>query len=100
MPPDRHALVYPARGFAAEAVQWPDDALGRLIGRNRAAMLYALERPSTSSELAAQLGLSLGTIGGHLMVLREANLIVGTRVGRRVVYRRTEAGHLLEVCGG
>lgn len=65
-PPDRHALVYPVRGFAAET-----------------------------------LGLSLGTIGSHLTVLRDARLIVGARVGRRVVYRRTEAGDLLagKVCG-
>jgi DNA-binding transcriptional ArsR family regulator len=61
----------------------------------RAAILTELERPATSSELAAQLDLSLGTVGGHLAVLRDADLIVGTRVGRRVVYRRTDAGDLL-----
>lgn len=99
-PPDRHALVYPARGSIPEAHERPDDALERLIGRNRATILYELERPSTSSELAVQLDLSLGTIGGHLAVLRDANLIVGTRISQRVVYRRTETGQLLagEVC--
>ncbi|MFB9909612.1 hypothetical protein [Allokutzneria oryzae] len=33
--------------------------------------------------------------GGHLAVLRDANLAVGERVGRRVVYRRTDSGDLL-----
>jgi DNA-binding transcriptional ArsR family regulator len=39
--------------------------------------------------------MSLGTVGGHLAVLRDAGLIVGTRVGRRVVYRCTDTGDLL-----
>ncbi|MFF2248886.1 helix-turn-helix domain-containing protein [Streptomyces sp. NPDC058142] len=95
-PPDRYALVYPARGTAertgrARAPQ----ALDRLIGSGRAALLHELARPATSSELAAHLGQSLGTVGGHLAVLRDADMVVGTRVGRRVVYRRTEAGDRL-----
>ncbi|MGH3831532.1 MAG: hypothetical protein ACRDRS_13990 [Pseudonocardiaceae bacterium] len=94
-PPARHALVYPARGFAAAKHERPAGALDRLIGSNRAAILNELEYPATSSELVVQLGLSLGTVGGHLTVLRDADLIVGTRVGRRVVYRRTETGDLL-----
>ncbi|MFJ1617760.1 ArsR/SmtB family transcription factor [Streptomyces sp. NPDC088249] len=95
-PHARYALVYPARGSAATTEQpRPAHALERLIGAGRAALLHELERPATSSELAAQLGQSLGTVGGHLAVLRNAELIAGTRVGRRVVYRRTDAGDLL-----
>lgn len=97
-----YALVYPARGSGAAVEADPTPASGRavgaltrLIGAGRAAILRELERPATSSELAAQLDQSLGTIGGHLAVLREAELVVGTRVGRRVVYRRTELGDLL-----
>ena len=94
--PDRYALVYPARGAATGSGQpRPDGALERLIGSGRAAILWELRRPATSSELAAQLDCSLGTVGGHLAVLREADLVVGTRVGRRVVYRRTGTGDLL-----
>ena len=93
--PDRYALVYPARGSAATAEPPPDRALDQLIGAGRAAVLRELERPATSSELAAHLGNSLGTVGGHLAVLRNADLVVGTRVGRRVVYRRTTTGDLL-----
>ncbi|GAA2136455.1 hypothetical protein GCM10009760_16000 [Kitasatospora kazusensis] len=94
-PSAQYALVYPARGFATNAHARPDGALGRLIGAGRAAILHALRCPATSSELAAQLDLSLGTVGGHLAILRDADLIIGTRVGRRVVYRRTETGDLL-----
>lgn len=96
-PPARYALVYPARGTAAAATgrPRPDRALERLIGTGRAAVLHELERPATSTELARHFDQSLGTVGGHLAVLREAGLVAGTRVGRRVVYRRTEAGDAL-----
>ncbi|YCK38111.1 winged helix-turn-helix domain-containing protein [Actinomadura sp. ATCC 39365] len=99
-PPTSYALVYPARGSADGAARSPRArSLERLIGAGRAAILLELEHPATSSELAAHLGLSLGTVGGHLAVLRDADLVVGTRAGRRVVYRRTEAGHLLAGSG-
>ncbi|MEU3568592.1 helix-turn-helix domain-containing protein [Kitasatospora sp. NPDC036755] len=93
-----YALVYPARGTGdlQSAGAGPrNQALARLIGTGRTAILRALESPATSSELAAELDLSLGTVGGHLAVLREAELVVGERTGRRVVYRRTEAGEVL-----
>jgi DNA-binding transcriptional ArsR family regulator len=94
--PDRYALVYPARGSGAASEQpRPARALEHLIGAGRAAVLHELRRPATTSELAAHLGCSLGTVGGHLAVLRNAELVVGTRVGRRVVYRRTGIGDLL-----
>ncbi|WLQ42688.1 winged helix-turn-helix domain-containing protein [Streptomyces laculatispora] len=95
--PARYALVYPARGSAAAATGRPESAhaLERLIGTGRAAVLHELERPATSTELALHFGQSLGTVGGHLAVLRDAGLISGTRVGRCVVYRRTGAGDLL-----
>ncbi|ANP53248.1 DNA-binding transcriptional ArsR family regulator [Streptomyces griseochromogenes] len=95
-PPNHYALVYPARGTAATSRPTkPTGALARLIGTGRAAILQELDQPATSTELAAQLGQSLGTIGGHLAVLRDADLITGARVGRRVVYRRTATGDLL-----
>ncbi|MFJ6216828.1 helix-turn-helix domain-containing protein [Streptomyces sp. NPDC092296] len=94
-PPAQYALVYPARGVAATEQPRADRALERLIGPGRAAILRELERPATTSELAAHFGLSLGTVGGHLAVLRAADLVAGTRVGRRVVYHRTPTGTLL-----
>ncbi|WP_405890496.1 winged helix-turn-helix domain-containing protein [Streptomyces sp. NBC_01527] len=100
-----YALVYPARGAGGQCEGERLDparserAVARLIGAGRAAILRELARPATTSELAALLGQSLGTVGGHLAVLREADLLVGTRVGRRVVYQRTELGDLLADAG-
>ncbi len=93
-----YALVYPARGTGDRPSVGPgtrEQALARLLGTGRETILRALERPATSSELVADLDLSLGMVGGHLAVLSEAELVVGERTGRRVVYRRTDAGEVL-----
>jgi DNA-binding transcriptional ArsR family regulator len=98
-PPDSYAIVYPARGSAESAhpaeSSAGDRALDRLIGPVRARILRELARPATTSDLATLFGLSLGTVGGHLSVLRTAGLVEGDRTGRRVIYRRTEAGDQL-----
>jgi len=97
-PPDTFALVYPARGVAERSEAPAPDrvrALERLLGAIRARILLELARPATTTELATLLEISLGTAGGHIAVLREAGLIEGTRVGRRVVYRRTDDGDRL-----
>lgn len=97
-PPDTFALVYPARGVAERsAAPAPDRvrALERLVGAVRARILLELARPATTTELATTLEVSLGTAGGHIAILRDAGLIEGTRVGRRVVYRRTDDGDRL-----
>jgi DNA-binding transcriptional ArsR family regulator len=97
-PPDTFALVYPARGAAERGAEVAPDrvrALERLVGAVRARILLELARPATTTELATLLEISLGTAGGHIAVLRDAGLIEGTRVGRRVVYRRTDDGDRL-----
>ena len=90
-----HALVYPARGAATTAPPSDDRALDRLVGSGRATLLRELDRPATPTELAAALAVSLGTVGGHLAVLRDAGLVTGTRSTRRVIYRRTALGDQL-----
>jgi DNA-binding transcriptional ArsR family regulator len=90
-----YALVYPARGTAAERA--PSKGLARLIGTTRAMIL--LSTPATTTQLSALLGLSIGGTGDHVAALREAGLISGTRVGRSVLYRRTFLGDAL-VDGG
>ncbi|MER7417280.1 winged helix-turn-helix domain-containing protein [Micromonospora peucetia] len=102
-PPWPFAVVYRASGVA-ELLGPPDptrpeDALDRLVGRARAAVLRALAVPATTSQLVAQLGLSLGGVGDHLAVLRDAGLIAGTRTGRTVLYRRTPLGEALTGLG-
>jgi DNA-binding transcriptional ArsR family regulator len=103
-PPWPPALIYPARGVVALWQEPPPasfgtGALGRLIGPSRAVVLLALEEPASTTQLAATLGQSLGGIGDHLAVLREAGLVTRARSGRSVLYRRTAVGDALAAAG-
>ncbi len=95
-PPWPPSLIYPARGVSAlwerPSRAEPGTALDRLLGASRAAILLALEDPASTTHLAATLGQSLGGIGDHLAVLREAGLVTRARSGRSVLYRRTPVG--------
>lgn len=87
-------LVYPARGAARlwSDAPAPPDPLARLLGRTRATLLVALDPPATTSALAAQYGLALGTVAEHLAALYGAGLVSRRRTGHQVHYRRTEVG--------
>ena len=94
-PPQPFTIVYRARGIAdllGPPVAPHDDALGPLLGAGRAAVLRALAAPATTSQLVAQLGVGLGTVGGHLAVLHAAGLVSRTRTGRSVTYAATDLG--------
>ena len=58
-------------------------------------MLTALHAPRSTTELARALALSPGSVSQHLTVLREAGLVHGHRVGRAVLYVRSETGESL-----
>lgn len=92
--PPRIALVYPARGTLAAA---PPGVPGvdRLLGRGRARIIAELASPATSSQLAALLDVSLGTVSSHLAALREAGVATGRRSGRAVYYELTDTGDAL-----
>jgi hypothetical protein len=91
-------LVYPARGVGT---LWEPpgtaapEALAAVLGRVRAGVLSALDRPRSTTDLAGSLGVSAGGVSQHLGVLREAGLVHGHRVGRVVLYLRTAAGDTL-----
>jgi DNA-binding transcriptional ArsR family regulator len=96
--PWQPTVVYPARGVG---MLWsPDEcaapeALERLVGRTRAALLSALDSPRSTTELAGELGLTAGGVSQHLAVLRDAGLVSGRRVTRSVLYLRSEQGDAL-----
>ncbi|MFI8530028.1 DUF5937 family protein [Streptomyces aquilus] len=94
-PPWQPMLVYPARGigglWATPADRTPD-ALVRLLGRGRAAVLAALDEPATTTALAHRLGLAPSSVSAHLTVLRESGLLTSRRYGHQVLYERTPLG--------
>jgi len=93
------ALWYPPRGYGA---LWerglptpPAEALAALLGPTRAAVLMLLAVPHSTGEVADALGLAAATASHHLTTLRDAGLIAGSRVGRRLQYLRTGLGEQL-----
>lgn len=74
-----------------------DGALGALIGRTRAALLYAVaEGCATTSGLARRVGVSLASVSQHTAVLRNAGLISTRREGTAVHHALTPLGqHML-----
>jgi DNA-binding transcriptional ArsR family regulator len=112
-PPWPPTLIYPARGVTAlwerpgrhepgkpETGISETGALGRLLGPSRAAVLLALEEPASTTQLVMILGQSLGGLGGHLAVLRDAGLATRARSGRAVLYSRTPVGDALVAAAG
>lgn len=96
--PHRIALCYPARGFGS-LWQRTGAASGRsleaVIGKTRARLLRALDRPWTVSELATLLAITSGAVSQHLSALRAAGLVVSRRSGKEVTSLRTALGHAL-----
>jgi uncharacterized protein DUF5937/helix-turn-helix protein len=93
-PPWQPTIVYPARGSAAlwEPEPTTPAALARLLGPSRADLLLRLEAPASTTHLARTTGHTLGAVGDHLRVLRDAGLVTRARTGRSVIYRRTPIG--------
>ncbi|MDX3225414.1 ArsR/SmtB family transcription factor [Streptomyces sp. ME19-01-6] len=102
-PPWQPTVIYPARGVGGlwqEPAEGAADALVRLLGANRAAILSALEEPAATTALAQRLGLAPSSVSAHLAVLRSAGLLTSRRDGHRVLYERTPLGMALLGGGG
>ncbi|MER5753416.1 DUF5937 family protein [Streptomyces sp. NPDC002088] len=100
--PWQPTVIYPARGmgrFHAAPVPPPSDALARLLGVGRAAVLAGLIAPASTTELARRHALAPSSVSAHLSVLREAGLVESRRQGYYVLYRRTGLGNALVDCG-
>ncbi|MGN9908442.1 ArsR/SmtB family transcription factor [Phytohabitans sp. LJ34] len=76
------------------------DALARLLGRTRAAVLRQLGEPGrhTTTTLARAAGVSLPSASEHTAALRAAGLLTSEREGCAVVHRLTPLG--VEMLGG
>ena len=93
-------VTYQARGAAVlapkPAPSRPSrDRLAQLVGPGRAAVLRALAEPSTTTGLAATLGVSPSTVSEQLASLLETGTVHRFRTGRRVFYGLEPAGTAL-----
>jgi DNA-binding transcriptional ArsR family regulator len=92
---NRHAVIYPCAGTLTDSRPRSPEALARLLGAARAIVLTELDTPRSTSQLVALTGYGLGSVGGHLAVLRDAGLVTRRRAGRSVLYVRTQLGNQL-----
>jgi DNA-binding transcriptional ArsR family regulator len=90
------SLVYPSRGVATlwgEVTPAADTtALTALLGAARARLLHLLDEPLPTVELARRLKVTPSAVSQHLRVLHATGLLVRTRDGRHVLYRRSTLG--------
>jgi DNA-binding transcriptional ArsR family regulator len=94
--PASYALVYPASGLLAEPGAYAAPAaLQRLLGPARADILRRLDQPASTTHLVALTGLALGTVGAHLRILLDGQLVERRRSGATVLYYRTTLGQQL-----
>jgi hypothetical protein len=90
-------IAYPARGIDElwREPTAPPEALARLLGRTRALVLASLDRPLSTTALAALIELSTAGTSRHVLALRDAELVSTTRHGHEVRYVRTPLGSAL-----
>jgi DNA-binding transcriptional ArsR family regulator len=95
--PRRYAVMYPCSGTLADpgSRARAPETLSALLGPARAAILVLLGTPKTTTQLVALTGQRLGSVGRHLKVLRDANLLERRRAGKSVLYYRSAAGDAL-----
>ena len=95
LPPLQPMIVYP--GGSGINLWHPVQSRGggplaALLGAGRAAVLEALAFPSSTSDVAEDVGVTAGAVSQHLGVLRASGLITSCRAGRRVVHSLTLMG--------
>jgi DNA-binding transcriptional ArsR family regulator len=92
--PWQPTIAYPARGIVGLWDKPPPapEALVTLLGRTRATLLASLDRPAATTALAQRHGMSPSGVSRHVIALRDAGLVSGTRHGHEVRYARTRLG--------
>jgi DNA-binding transcriptional ArsR family regulator len=100
--PSVPTVSYSPRGLGRLWEQHPTphrSALVNVLGRTRAALLAQLDLPMSTTQVAAQLGLSPPTLNVHLHALRAARILTSHRDGRHVLFSRTALGDQLLASG-
>jgi Helix-turn-helix domain len=90
--PWQPTVIYPARGVALlwEEAEAAPDALAKVVGRSRAALLADLSAPRTTTDLAQRLDMTPGGVSQHLSALKDSGFVTARRNGRTVLYCRSE----------
>ncbi len=90
-------LRYPPRGIGElwTRTTSPSSALTGVFGASRARLLAELDNPASTTDLAARTGLTAGGVSQHLTALKAAGLVSAHRVGRFVLYARTDVAEQL-----
>ena len=97
-PDESPSLAYPSRGIGTLLTPPPEpepSAIVDLLGRTRATLLYMLEEPLATVEIARRLRVTSSAVSQHLQVLLAAGLVTNARDRRQVLYRRTPLGDQL-----
>jgi DNA-binding transcriptional ArsR family regulator len=96
----RAAIAYRARGLGelwqrrTHSTRRPE-ALSALLGRSRAALLYALREPGTPTDLARTLRVSQSAVSQHLAALAAAGVVRRLALGRNAYYQLTDSGEAM-----
>lgn len=91
-------LVYqatPPREYTGERGIDDVPALVKVLGRTRAHILVALDRPGSTTELANRIDMSIASASHHVGLLRDAGLVHTTRTGIEVSHQLTRLGRNL-----
>ncbi|GIF45897.1 helix-turn-helix protein [Asanoa ferruginea] len=87
-------VVYPIRHHAASGVN-SRQALSRLLGETRAAVLISIHQGCGTGALAQRVGISAPAVSHHIGVLRDAGLVTSSRSGTGVRHTRSRLGDAL-----
>jgi DNA-binding transcriptional ArsR family regulator len=96
--PGQPIITYPVRAIATlweRGTAPAPGALATVIGRSRALLLGELQAPTSTTELARRTGLSPASVSEQLTVMLSAGLVTKHRVGRSMLYIRTQRADAL-----
>ena len=92
-PPWQVTVRYPPRGMG---MLWRHTApvsngpLVKLLGATRVKLLVELDEPVTTRDIAMKLDITDGAVSQQLSILSDAKMVRRHRIGRKVLYARTD----------